>query len=1601
MSLLTQLIGFGLRQVIGDSADDAAQIVGVVEQRFRDHSRTLPKALESAHQRAWQALGVALAGDGLLDRLKVFFASGDDKGVREQVQVFLKDNAVSFDGTPAAFRQTCLDELKRLRKSGQLATSGGSAADIARQAAGFKRHTDPQGLIEESRRAVAGVADALADGYPNLSRLLRTPTPAGPPLLAAAFCYFFRREVETDDELAHGLFFDGLRQLSASQAKAFGEVGKALTALGGQFDALFEQLGRIEAAVVETRAVAVETHGAVLDMQAELERLGGLHLANVGEVRSLVEQVLTRLTQAGMARGEVRPGNSCSIRGEDERRAVKALLARFRRLPAEEQRQAPALLNGLGKLQVGAGDFAEARQTFTEVVQVVGDPSDKAEASFNAYRAALEEKKWDAALAALREAGSHDPQRFAPFPLHRYEPKRILGAGGFGTAILCLDRHFDEDVVVKTLHAADLARGVEEVFREARILRRLSHPAIIGVRDCEYADPASKARPYLVMDYFPGGTLQQFVEQRGPLNLEQLLAVAVPVAEGMRAAHAQGVLHRDLKPANLLVRKEGNLWKAKIIDFGLALRQQTVETSKVRAGATQKSIQDWSVAGTLDYAPPEQLGKLPGTQPGPYSDAYAFARTCCYAMFKATELRRKQWDSLPGPLADLLEGCLDPDPRQRPKGFEPVLAVLGECSREGQETRRREQEERLRREQEEEQRRQRDGEEQLGQLVRAALDRTGGKPSADDPAKAKDLCRRYKLSADRANAVVREVRDAWHQRREEQEREQERQEAARRAGPTPAPAPAAYAHAAFDIERPDCFYLGREYDLTAKAVRPDKFVMYDASDLTTHGVVVGMTGCSKTGLCISILEEAGIDGIPCVIIDTKGDLTNLALQFPDLDPRHYEEWLDEDDARRKGLSREKYAQQLSGLWRKGLEDSYQKPDRIAHLKASSDQRIYTPGGEAGLPLSILGAFAAPRTKMPREELTQRIAAAATALLSLTKVAADSVQSREHILISHLVLNAWTAGRDLDLPKLIREIEKPPISSVGAYSLETFFPAKDRVKFASALNNVLASPTLSTWTMGEPLDLESMLYRRGRPQQLIFYVAHLDDTQRMFFTTLLLEETLAWTQRQPRTTNLRALLYIDDAFGYLPPHPANPPSKGPLLTLLKQAGAFGVGVLLAAQNPADLDYKALSNVGTWFVGKLQSDRDKARLLEGMESAAAGLASLTDRATLDSIISALGSRIFLWHDIHRRAPIVFQSRWALSFLRGPMTREQVGRLMEPLKHQCEAPPAVIPMCAACGSDLGPDVTDRCPKCGKFPWVVPQTRLQDKAFRQGLTRAAVAPAGPAKAEPANDHMPPVLPGDVKQFHLPAVEARPRDAELMMHPLLLGVGSVVYVLDKHAGTEHTEAVRLLAQPPAVGHPAAWETAWPLAGAVPEGAQPPPDARWTGVPESLDTGAKLKALEKAFGDHLWTRRRLSLWENLTLGLLSWPGESEVDFRKRCKAAAEEQKKQAVEMEKVKFRPKFESLGLSLPDEKPRRSLSLWDADDPKVEEKRRKLTMDYQSKVAEIAEKWKRVGEEATAIQVKPRKADVHVTHFGLAWAPYWRTTGPDGQTQLAPAYR
>jgi hypothetical protein len=425
-----------------------------------------------------------------------------------------------------------------------------------------------------------------------------------------------------------------------------------------------------------------------------------------------------------------------------------------------------------------------------------------------------------------------------------------------------------------------------------------------------------------------------------------------------------------------------------------------------------------------------------------------------------------------------------------------------------------------------------------------------------------------------------------------------------------------------------------------------------------------MTGSGKTGLCIDLIEEAALDRVPTIAIDPKGDLSNLLLTFPDLRPADFRPWIDEGEAERKGQSPDEFAAAQAALWRDGLAEWGQDGDRIRRLRAAADFAVYTPGSRAGIPLSILRSFAAPpeAVRADEEVLRDRVNGAATGLLTLVGVEADPVQSREHILISTLLARAWGSGADLDLPGLIGQVETPPVERVGAMELERFFPAKDRAQLATRLNGVLAAPGFGVWLEGEPLDPGALLRTAdGRPRVSIVSIAHLSEPERMFIVTLLLGEILTWLRSQSGTSSLRAILYMDEIFGYFPPV-AEPPSKRPLLTLLKQARAYGLGVVLATQNPVDLDYKGLANTGTWFVGRLQTDRDKARLLDGLEGASAAAGVAFDRAALDRTIGALGKRVFLMSDVHENAPVVFESRWAMSYLRGPLTRQQIQSLME---------------------------------------------------------------------------------------------------------------------------------------------------------------------------------------------------------------------------------------------------------------------------------------------------------------------------------------------------
>ena len=684
MSRINNLMWFGLRQAIGGLVGEEAlglsnSAINFVRKLFADNSQTLPAALAKANDRAWQSLSIALAGDGIFDSIKVFFSSGDDKGIREQVRVFLDGYTLAFGGSSVEFRKQCLQELNQAKAKGLLTAKNISANEMSKQAANFERYTDPSKMITAAGHVMEQIAEDLSIEFPNLGKLMGQTPEGSPPLLVSAFAYFFRREVETNDELSNGLVFDGLRQLSASQAKGFGEVGKALNSMGDDFEKVINQLVRIETRVEEVSLVVKGTHVAVLDMHAELQKLGSAHLGNADEVRQLMHEVIQKIEQVGMKHGEVKPQHSFSIRTEGERAAVKQLLARFRQIPAQQQQQVPALQNGIGKLQFGSGDFDEARATFNAVSNNTSDSSAKAEAHFNAYRAALESKNFVEAFVAIQVTASLDPKRFEPFPISRYKPKSLLGAGGFGAAFLCHDQFLNSAVVVKTLHDTEIESNMAKVFNEAQILKKLHHPAIISVEDCGYADLTKMARPYIVMEYFPGLSLEKFIQERGIITPEEMTLVALQVAEGMHAAHQNNILHRDLKPDNILVRKEGRNWKVKIIDFGLAMRKTTIETSIAARGEGETTIGN-SVAGTIKYAPPEQMGDMKGVKAGAYSDVYSFGKVFCYALFKTTDPKDRHWkgvaENIRGNLKEMVDQCKEEELKYRYADFEPVLKIL-------------------------------------------------------------------------------------------------------------------------------------------------------------------------------------------------------------------------------------------------------------------------------------------------------------------------------------------------------------------------------------------------------------------------------------------------------------------------------------------------------------------------------------------------------------------------------------------------------------------------------------------------------------------------------------------------------------------------------------------------------------------------------------------------------------------------------------------------------------------------------------------------------------------------------------------------------------
>ncbi len=662
-----------------------------------------------------------------------------------------------------------------------------------------------------------------------------------------------------------------------------------------------------------------------------------------------------------------------------------------------------------------------------------------------------------------------------------------------------------------------------------------------------------------------------------------------------------------------------------------------------------------------------------------------------------------------------------------------------------------------------------------------------------------------------------------------------------------------------DYEKMGVFYIGKEYDVENASIS-DELVLYKSKDLTTHAVIIGMTGSGKTGLGIGLLEEAAIDNIPVIAIDPKGDLGNMALTFPDLKPEDFTPWINEAEAENKGMSVAEYSVYQADMWKKGLSEWNQDEERIKMLKQSAEVEVYTPGSSAGKSVSVLSSLKCPNlnVKEDSDAYREKIHTTVTSLLALLGMESDPLSSKEYILLSNIIENQWSLNRDLRMEDLITFIQEPPIQKVGVIDIENFYPGKERFDFSMKINNLMASPSFKAWMEGEVLDADKFMYdEMGKPKISVFSIAHLQDKERMFFVTMLLNEILSWTRSQPGTSSLRAILYMDEVFGYLPPT-ANPPSKAPLLTLLKQARAFGLGLVLSTQNPVDLDYKALSNAGTWFIGRLQTERDKARVMDGLEGAAAG--GNFERKKTERILSGLGQRVFYLHSVHRDEPTVFTTRWVLSYLAGPMTRKQLKLLT-----------------------------------GE------KSVLNDQYQAQRINENKVE-----EIKQSPNLSKPVLPPGIEQLYIP--DENIAGEKTVYKPFVLGVADVNYVSAKY-NINISRRFSLLSEISEGPIAMEWRNSEDLKYELNDlMKQPIEDSSYMGLP-ALAADSKIYGKWKQMLEQfLRNECQFELLYSPTLKVISNPEEDERDFKIRLQHLMHEARDKAVEDLKKKYQAKIDVL---------------------------------------------------------------------------------------------
>jgi hypothetical protein len=813
----------------------------------------------------------------------------------------------------------------------------------------------------------------------------------------------------------------------------------------------------------------------------------------------------------------------------------------------------------------------------------------------------------------------------------------------------------------------------------------------------------------------------------------------------------------------------------------------------------------------------------------------------------------------------------------------------------------------------------------------------------------------------------------------------------------------------------DKLFLGKAYDLNQNKML-DTLVNYAPDDLTTHAVITGMTGSGKTGLGVIMLEEAALQGIPAIVVDPKGDLTNLLLHFPDLLPEDFKPWVDQDAARREGISVDEAAEKAASLWENGLASYGLGKPELQALSEAVEYAVYTPGSDAGLPVSILASLSAPPIPWEgnKEILRDKIASTVTAILGLIGLKdIDPVRSKEHILLSNIFEVTWRQGRDLDMGTLIAHVQSPPFEKLGVLSLEQFYPEKERFDLAMLLNNFLAAPAFQTWLEGQPLDVGKILFTpEGKPRHSVFYLAHLNDQERMFFITLLYTAIETWMRTQKGSGSLRAMVYFDEIAGYLPPV-ANPPSKSIILRMLKQARAFGVGLILATQNPVDLDYKALSNAGTWMVGKLQTEQDKARLLDGLEGAAPGV----DRKAFDRLISLLDKRVFLLHNVHEDEPQVFHTRWAMNYLPGPLTRAQI--------------PAVNSLVSA------------------------QTHGRTIEKRE---ETKVSKAGGA---PGKDVVP-VIPGSVETHFFPArlafAEALEKaglsfdleipSPEVIYHPALVGQARVDFLDRKHNLSQEMAFTVRIDEMKRKGL-VRWENY--MTGLVDLDAlstNPRANARFGSLDDlAVEDGKFVSGLKSDFEDWIYRTQVMTVRVNETLGIAAGPDVSDKEFKEMCVKAAEEKEASEIEAVKAKYEKKLDDLEEDLKDEMldleeekqelshrrmeevgkgvenvlglftgRRRSISTSltkrrmtsqakadvesaELEIQKIEKEMKQMESDLAEELKEVKARWEEAVDQVIKEPVTPYKKKIFIELFGLVWLPYY-TYQQDKTWETVPAF-